>query len=112
MSPAPGISKAHKTTRLFGGLQVKGVRTTGSVEDILLFCHRFKRKISSERKSAALGYSLGMYVVGGCCRCGRVQRTQRSRMGSQVGSLSEATTLCVERSFEGHSPNPVQSRGS
>lgn len=31
-------------------------------------CHRFKKDISSERKSAALGYSLGMYVVGGCCR--------------------------------------------
>ena len=31
-------------------------------------CHRFKKDISSERKSAALGYFLGMYVVGGCCR--------------------------------------------
>lgn len=94
MSPVLEIFKAQRQGRL-AVCMAKGVRTTGSMEDILLFCHRLKRKISSERKSAALGYSLGMYVVGGCCRCGVVQRTQRSRMGSQVRSLSEANyTLC------------------
>lgn len=79
------------------------VRTTGSVEDIL-HSHRFKRKISSERKSTALGYSLGMYVVGGCCRCGQVQRTQRSRMWfAGRRSLSEGGDTFV-RAMIGRAP--------